>query len=268
MRPLTTIRHRDGELLRARDLAAEVAGEEARRAVHVLAVHDTWGVALGFSLGVGVSGRGAVVGPGFGYDRRGRELVSAATVFVPRPAADGSYDLAVAAACGLEWRWREPGRACAGELVLARFSVADGVLSDPDVSVRRVCRRRRFRLGAGTEEATVDKKIAVSTAVAQFGSVPYYFATLELSDLQQGTLGPLVEIRASASDGFELHLRAADDWWKNEGADATVHWLGVERLPAAGGFEPDPSAVASPLDLDDEYAVFEALPLLDPPDPD
>ncbi|MGZ4354736.1 MAG: hypothetical protein ACXVZ4_14475, partial [Gaiellaceae bacterium] len=137
-----------------------------------------------------------------------------------------------------------------------------------DVSVRRVCRRRRFRLGAGSEKATVNKKIAVSTAVAEFGSVPFYFATLELPDLQQGPLGPLAEVRASARDGFELHLRAADGWWKNEGATATVHWLGVERLPAAGGFEPDPSAVASPLDLDDEYAVFEALPVLNPPDPD
>lgn len=263
-----TVRHRDGELLRARDLAAEVAGEEARRAVHVLAVHDTWGVALGFSLVVGGSGRGAVVGPGFGYDRRGRELVSAATVFVPRPAADGTYDLAVAAGCGLEWRWREPGRACADELVLARFSVADGVLSNPDVSVRRVCRRRRFRLATGSLQTSLVHEIHVSTDGAGFRRVPFYFATLELPDLQQVAPGPFLDLRGSSQVGFELHLRAVDHWWAEEESDVTVHWLGVEPLVVAGGLEPDPSAVASPLDLDDEYTDFEALPLLDPPDPD
>ena len=268
MKPLLAVRHKDGELLRARDLAAEVAGEAARRAVHVLAVHDTWGVALGFSLGVGRSGLGAVVGPGFGYDRRGGELVSAATAFVPGPAADGRYDLTVAAGCRLEWRWREPGRACVDELVLARFSVADGVLSDPDVSVRRVCQRRRFRLAAGSKKTTLDQLIEVSTTSGGFRNVPFYFATLELPELQEAAQGPLVDIRGSADDAFELHLRAADDWWTAAGPDVTVHWLGVEPLVVAGGLEPEPAAVASPLDLPDEYATFEALPLLDPPDPD
>jgi hypothetical protein len=215
-------------LLRARDLSAEVENEAARRTAHLRAVHDTWGVVLGFSLR-GTS-RAVEVGPGFGYDRCGRELVSAAAVLVPKPATDGRYDLALGLGCGLEYRWREPGRACDDELVLARFAVESGALSDPDLSVRRVCRRRRFRLAADSKQTTVQAMIEVSTTAAGFRSEPLYFATLELTEPPKAMLGPLLDIRDSSKSGFKLLLYPADDSWA-EGADATVHWLGVEPLP-------------------------------------
>lgn len=81
------IRYFDGQLLTARDLRDDVAYEARMRGLHVRALHNTWGVALG--LAVTVQNNNVVkVSPGIAYDCRGRELFSARDLLIgppPRP---------------------------------------------------------------------------------------------------------------------------------------------------------------------------------------
>jgi hypothetical protein len=58
--------------------------------VHVRALHDTWGVALGLLVGVDPSGQRVTIGSGFAYDRRGREIVLSSEVSLgpPIPPSD------------------------------------------------------------------------------------------------------------------------------------------------------------------------------------
>ena len=70
------------------------------RGLHMVAVHKTWGIALGFE--VEVAPGNVFVGPGIAYDCRGREIVSASTFAVDVPvlspgskAAGGWFDLVI-----------------------------------------------------------------------------------------------------------------------------------------------------------------------------
>ena len=81
------IRYFDGQLLTARDLQDDVAYEARMRGLHVRALHNTWGVALGFEVTVQNSSV-VKVSPGIAYDCRGREIFSARNLLVgppPRP---------------------------------------------------------------------------------------------------------------------------------------------------------------------------------------
>jgi hypothetical protein len=79
------IRFYEGTRLTARDLRDDQDYEARLRHLHVRAVHGTWGVAVGYEIGL-TQGSGAVaVGPGIAYDCAGRELVSARTLAVPPP---------------------------------------------------------------------------------------------------------------------------------------------------------------------------------------
>lgn len=81
------IRYFDGQLLTARDLQDDVTYEARMRGLHVRALHNTWGVALGFEVIVQNSSV-VKVSPGIAYDCRGREIFSARDLLVgppPRP---------------------------------------------------------------------------------------------------------------------------------------------------------------------------------------
>ena len=82
----TRIRFTPRALLEATDLCDDAAARARARAEHVRFVHDTWGVALGYA--VGVVGRTVVVGPGVAYDCKGRPIVLSTTLLltVPRDA--------------------------------------------------------------------------------------------------------------------------------------------------------------------------------------
>ena len=230
MRSLFDLRHRDGEELAAGDLAAEVASEDARRALHVRAVHRTWGVALGFDVQPDDAADALAVDPGFGYDCRGRAIMSPAQVLVPIPSLDETMDLVVSASCGIRFCWRQPDRACDDELVLARAHFKDGRTTGLDSSVRHSCRSRRFRLAAGVAETRLEERIAVRTTAWRFASVPYYFATLEMD----GRLTATIEIDSEKTSGFRVVLRAPADQLHDAlraNIDTRVHWVGVEPLP-------------------------------------
>jgi hypothetical protein len=233
VKPLVALRHAEGELLRARDLEAAVAGEAARRALHVRAVHGTWGVALGFALEPEDGGRAVAVGPGFGYDCRGREIASAERLLVPLSSRQDSADLVVWDRCGIRLGWREPGRACEDELLLARGRFEAGRAVALDESVRRWCRSRRFRLAAGIVEKQFAAKLNVSTAAGGFRTAPHYFATLAT----EARVGVTLEIDNETATSFRLSLRGPTGQIAAANRDkltARVHWVGVERLPRCG----------------------------------
>jgi len=79
------VRFRDGQLLAAHDLTDDAEHEEWMRALHVRAMHDTWGVASGFALAVDKLRRGVDVGPGVAYDYRGRAIVLADELHLTAP---------------------------------------------------------------------------------------------------------------------------------------------------------------------------------------
>src|SRR4051812_5241908 len=95
--PALRVRHFPGERLIAPDLLGDVDTLAWLRRAHMVALHDTWGVALG--LRIAGAGAGLAVGPGIAYDARGRELVSDSVrrISAPADAAKvGPYDLAIA----------------------------------------------------------------------------------------------------------------------------------------------------------------------------
>jgi hypothetical protein len=74
-----------GQLLTARDLQDDAAFESRLRGLHVNLVHNTWGVALGFSVAVASGETAVTVNPGIAYDCRGREIMSARSLSVGLP---------------------------------------------------------------------------------------------------------------------------------------------------------------------------------------
>lgn len=78
------IGHFEGELLAARDLQDDVDYERRLRGLHVRGLHNTWGVALGYTVSQ-IGNNLIQVGPGIAYDCRGREVVSSHTFTVGLP---------------------------------------------------------------------------------------------------------------------------------------------------------------------------------------
>lgn len=232
MRQLAEMRQRDGELLRAWDLGAELSAEAWRWAVHLRLVHRTWGVALGFELEALSDEPAVAIDPGLGYDCHGTEILNPRRAVVPLPSELQHADLIVTERCGPRFLWREPGRACDDELVLARAAFKGGRAVGLDESVRHWCHARRFRIAAGIAELSPLKdKLNVSTAAGGFVGTPFYFATLA----SKAQLAATLEVTNETATGFRLTLRAPDAQWrevKKNKPGASVHWVGVEPLGA------------------------------------
>ncbi len=78
------VRYYDGQLLAARDLQEDLDCQSRMRGLHVRALHNTWGIALG--LGVQLSaGDHLLAAPGLAYDCHGQELLSTDTFDLPVP---------------------------------------------------------------------------------------------------------------------------------------------------------------------------------------
>jgi hypothetical protein len=178
---------RDSQLLAARDLADDADHESWMRALHVRAMHDTWGVATGFALAVEETQRGVKVGPGVAYDCRGHDIVVAdeLRLAAPQPPAAATLPglvqgLEVQLVCAYGGRGlRRDGLGCAEESIvesavlrwvfppgvapgrdtirlgedvpLGTFGLSkDGKLSGPYLGTRRNARARlRPRVGSG-----------------------------------------------------------------------------------------------------------------------
>jgi hypothetical protein len=162
--PAVRVRHYQGERLLAPDLQDEYDSAAWLRALHVVGLHDTWGIALGFdvSLVSAAQGSSVLVQPGLAFDVCGRELVLGQAHAVPVPPRlfpgvkpEGPYDLVMsndgtrrrremspctgeAGAAQLDFAWRRPGERRLGlEVPLASYLSPDAPL---DLSVRRYAR--------------------------------------------------------------------------------------------------------------------------------
>jgi hypothetical protein len=107
LRSADRIRHHLGERLTAADLTEASTYESWLRAVHVRALHDTWGVALGFDLGWAASPE-VPIGPGLAYDACAGEILLSQPTTLSLPAfEDGAqFDLVCRRGrAGPEFRW-------------------------------------------------------------------------------------------------------------------------------------------------------------------
>jgi hypothetical protein len=254
---MTRVRFARDDLLRASDLAADVEAEAARRGRHVRGAHRTWGIALGFD--VMADAGGLLVGPGFAYDPCGREIVSGRTRRVRAPEGTMTSAVLVVRAAGparpgrvaATFGWRRPGQATGEAVPLARCTLTDGTLGDPDPSVRVAARTLAgARVAAGTQDVTFEPAylttIQVDTSVAGFTATPIYLVTLaEPAAAGFATLGgshflgPFAAIRDESATGFVLDLRLAevtrggsDPSLRND-LSLSVEWIGAEAPSVA-----------------------------------
>lgn len=79
------IRYYQGQPLQARDLRDEVAYEAGMNNLHVTALHNTWGVAVGLEVALSDDRRSAIIGPGMAYDRCGQAIINPAELTIPAP---------------------------------------------------------------------------------------------------------------------------------------------------------------------------------------
>ncbi|NJL22536.1 MAG: hypothetical protein HC895_19710 [Leptolyngbyaceae cyanobacterium SM1_3_5] len=96
--PYRTVRtsYTNDQLLTARDLQDEAEAQTRLREIHVRALHNTWGVALGFE--VVLKGNVVQVGPGLAYDCQGREILSVRPlpIALPNPLPSSrAFDLVI-----------------------------------------------------------------------------------------------------------------------------------------------------------------------------
>jgi hypothetical protein len=115
--PSDRVRFTPRDLLAATDVLDDGLAESRIRALHVRAVHDTWGIALGLYAATSDAGDLLLVGPGLAYDMCQQELVLDHPVVhappVPPAGAAGPewwFDLVVRDdKGGLDWRWAFAG---------------------------------------------------------------------------------------------------------------------------------------------------------------
>jgi len=84
-RAIERIEYYRGQRLTAADLQTDLEYEGRQDALHVRAVHGTWGIAFG--LDVALAPGGLQVSPGMAYDCAGRQVLAPAGLLVPVPGA-------------------------------------------------------------------------------------------------------------------------------------------------------------------------------------
>jgi hypothetical protein len=298
------IRFTPGALLEAADLRDDAATRARLRSEHIRFVHETWGVALGYS--VGIVGRTVVVGPGVAYDCRGRAIVLSATrlLRVPRESLETHLvDLAItwaadvgggeAALCAPPNRERPAfvwGAVASedappalslriGESVpLARFHIETP--PSADLRIRRAAHTdARPHIASGAVELHVEgftdlleTVVPVDTTAARFRTTPVYHATItgDAASLH----GPMVSIGNADRNGFEATVRHGADAGLSYVADEAPHlvleWLGVE-IPTGSWPAADPVSVARAAGANqatlDRFEALTLLPHVDDPSP-
>jgi hypothetical protein len=239
----------EGSRLTHRDLADAIAHEARMLELHVRALHDTWGIAMGLTTAVATGARDVMVQPGLAYGCRGLSLVlySATTIAAPPPSVAGSlFDLELEAAPALPgcrspetdcmgtripnrdrlcWRAVDDARRCdcddAGDHVhLGRFvRSAAGTLTGPDNGFRRRVRGLvRPHVVSGLtapgaltwSQGTSDLVAAIDTSAAGFTTTPVYLATIASPTPWTGALvAPFVSVGQATPTRFNVHVSIA-----------------------------------------------------------
>ena len=173
--PFDRVTYRNGQRLDARDMRDDHRRDQRLRWLHVLHLHHTWGIALGFEpmqlnakrVPVDSGGTALVIGPGYAVDECGRDLLLPESVKPPLPAVDGRFVLTIAyredrefresltssASCSADplgplrervgFAWRTPEEVRFGpEVPLVQLTMASGAIAGAlDLRVRRYTQR-------------------------------------------------------------------------------------------------------------------------------
>ena len=239
----------EGSRLTRRDLADAIEHEARMLELHVRAVHDTHGIALGLGVALTAGATGVVVQPGLAYGCRGASvLLHAATTITAPPAsvAGTRFDLVLVAAqppracaepeldctgarvrarASLRWRAVDDHAGCTCDIPddaieLGRFTrSAAGVLAGPDNARRRVVRglvRPHVASGvtapgalAWTQGAS-DLVASIDTSAAGFTTTPVYLAQIASpTPWTSGLVAPFVSVGQASPTRFNVHLSIA-----------------------------------------------------------
>ncbi len=273
--PFDRVTYRDGQLLASRDLQDDVRADQRLRSLHTRYLHDTWGIALGFTVTASVGSSSVHVGPGYAIDVSAQELLLAEDIDVPVPDTAAAVDLVLVihyqpnssfrarpdpgAVClpgGLDPRnerplfaWRTFDELNLGDDVpLARIAVQQGALvALPALEVRKNATRMiRPHMGFGTMEFASPRdrqtaEVQVDTSDAGFAGVPNYFATLSSPDEKVPALflayvNAFSFIDRATPTSFFFNIPFAILLRQIE--TIRLSWLGIENVT---GCEPTPS---------------------------
>jgi hypothetical protein len=217
--PFDRITYREGQLLASRDLQDDERMNRRLRQLHTRYLHETWGIALGFTVRGQINEDAIHVGTGLALDSSGREILLNQELSLPLPntplltrlmlvatfepddAFGGMRDLrAICFTGGLDPRLEKPAFAWrtqdtlrpGSDVPLAAVSVVAGALiANVDLSVRRYAdRMARPHLGFGSfdfhpQRSGLYSKVTIDTTDGGFSGVPQYFARLDLLDPSQ-----------------------------------------------------------------------------------
>lgn len=238
----------EGSRLTRRDLADAIEHEARMLELHVRAVHDTFGVALGLGVTLASAGKAVVVQPGLGYTRRGASVLlhSVTTLAAPSPNVEGNrFDLVLVAAsapspckspeldctgariaahASLRWRNADDER-CNGDVFddaieLGRFVRSSaGTLTGPD-NVRRSHVRGLVRphVASGVTapgalkwaQGASDLVASIDTSAAGFTTTPVYLAGIaSQTPWQGGLVAPFVSVGQASPTRLNVHLSIA-----------------------------------------------------------
>jgi hypothetical protein len=284
---LQRVRHGEREELRACDLSAALSYETSLDALHVLAVHATFGIGVGLRVLLSPDRTRLLVCPGLAYDGCCRLLLLPNAIELAAPAvdSDGLVLILTAAPMGdavcdsafiealLKWRPLAEVR-LADEVPLALLrATADGV--ELALTPRRHARplaRPRFAVGTLSFELSAKEQVeaggakaTIDTSSAAFSGQPVY--------LVEATASPpralFVSLNSVSHDNFVLQVAVPtlDPMQASQAAPLTVtgRWLGVEP---AGQCEPTPSADAARTETGQPVTDWQSVwqPLLEPPE--
>jgi hypothetical protein len=264
---LTRVRYHSGQKLSASDLQLSSDRQASLRALHMRALHNTWGIALDFQVSLENDNSELLVQPGLAYDGFGQELIltsqksfnlsgrnseSQTVLVVSKADIDAKFESALNFCeqeelhYDLEFSWREKNQVRLGRDIPLAELTFDGNEVFLDVGLRRYAKpMRRPKIESGTlklswdqwepkiiENETVALKLKqpVDTSIAGFSTeLPYYFAQIVDTTYQEGEATK--QVFDLGKDGFIVPLLIIDFMEKTSTYFQTNR-IGVGELPA------------------------------------
>jgi hypothetical protein len=258
----------DGSALTWRDLRAGVDAEEAMLALHMRALHDTYGVALGLTTVLGTDQRSVLVTPGFAITCLGMTILLPTAQALAGPPATGigvrRWDLLLEApplgagdpcyrptTCDLgvpprlasvRWNAADEPVDQRTSVVLARYlRLPTGLLAGPDLSVRRGARaleRPPIASGSvsGATWTTSGPRLVASidTSAAGFTRPAIYRVWIAShGPYPPNVIGAFLSMVSASRTAIQLQLLipgVASSIAQRVAAAITLGWLGIEPI--------------------------------------
>jgi hypothetical protein len=272
--PFDRVTYRDGQLLASRDLQDDLKTDQRLRSLHTRYLHDTWGIALGFSVMASAGSAAVRVGPGYGLDATGQELLLSESVeidvpdtasrvelvlvmnYQPNSAFQARPDLPAVCLSGaldprverplFAWRTFETLK-FGPDVPLAKVTAQKGaLLASPDLEIRKNASRMiRPHISFGSVEFsppldTTIGEIQVDTSDSGFAGAPNYFAALSAADpaapaLFLAYVNTFSYIDRGTSASFFFNMPFS--FLLRPLKTVRLHWFGIENV---AGCEPVP----------------------------